>query len=148
MRFSFYIAIRYLFSKKSHNAINIISSVSVVGIAVASMALVCTLSVYNGFNDLIGSLFSTFDPDIKITPVKGKTFILSNEFERGLDGIEGIELISPVIEGNALVKYNDRQVAAIVKGVDDNYEKATKIDSIILDGAFALKDEVVNYANF
>ena len=148
MKFSFYIALRYLFSKKSHNAINVVSLVSVAGIAIASMALVCTLSVYNGFNDLIGSLFSAFDPDIKVALVKGKTFTLSSEFEKELREMEGIELISPVIEGNALVKYNDRQVAAIVKGVSDNYEQATKIDDIIFDGTFALKDEIVDYANF
>ena len=148
MKFSFYIALRYLFSKKSHNAINLISMVSVVGIATASMALVCTLSVYNGFNDLIGTLFSAFDPDLKITPEKGKTLDLTDQFIRNLETIEGIELVSPVIEGNALVRYNDRQVAAIVKGVSANYTEATKIDSIILDGEFALEDEIVRYANF
>ena len=148
MKFSFYIALRYLFSKKSHNAINLISMVSVVGIAIASMALVCTLSVYNGFNDLIGTLFSAFDPDLKITPVKGKTLDLSDEFISALNATEGVELVSPVIEGNALVRYNDRQVAAIVKGVSGSYTKATKIDSIILDGEFILEDEIVSYANF
>ncbi|MDD6209380.1 MAG: ABC transporter permease [Bacteroidales bacterium] len=148
MKFSFYVALRYLFSKKSHNAINLISLVSVIGIAIASMALVCTLSVYNGFNDLISSLFSTFDPDLKITPEKGKTFVLPDEFMRTLTLLEGVETISPVIEGNVLVKYNDRQVPAIIKGVADNFAETTKIDSILLDGTFVLKDEIVNYANF
>ena len=148
MKFSFYIALRYLFSKKSHNAINLISMVSVVGIAIASMALVCTLSVYNGFNDLIGTLFSAFDPDLKITPVKGKTLDLTDEFLQALNATEGVAEVSPVIEGNGLVRYADRQVAAIVKGVSDNFEATTKIDSILLDGEFILEDEVVRYANF
>lgn len=148
MKFTFYIAFRYLFSKKSHNAINLISSVSVIGIAIASMALVCTLSVYNGFNDLISSLFSTFDPDLKIVPEKGKTFILSDELLQELSTLEGVEFVSPVIENNVLVKYNDRQVPATIKGVADNFSQTTKIDSILLDGDFILKDEVVNYANF
>ena len=122
--------------------------ISVGGIAIASMALVCTLSVYNGFNDLIGTLFSAFDPDLKITPVKGKTLDLTDEFLYNLNATEGVELVSPVIEGNALVRYNDRQVAATVKGVSPNYTEATKIDSIIFDGEFALEDEVARYANF
>ena len=74
MNFPFYIARRYLFSKKKHNAINIISGISVCGVALATLALVCTLSVFNGFQDMVASFFTAFDPQLKITVREGKVF--------------------------------------------------------------------------
>ena len=74
MNFPFYIARRYLFSKKSHNAINVISAISVCGVALATLALICTLSVFNGFQDLVASFFTAFDPELKVTAVRGKVF--------------------------------------------------------------------------
>ena len=74
MNLSFYIAKRYLFAKKSHNAINVISGISVCGVALATLALVCTLSVFNGFQDLVSTMFTAFDPEIKITAANGKVF--------------------------------------------------------------------------
>ncbi len=147
MNLPFYIARRYLFSKKSHNAINIISMVSVCGVVVATIALVCALSVYNGFNDLVASLFSNFDPELKITPRKGKVFDPSSEEMREVRELPGIVCFSEVLQDNALVRYGDRQGVATLKGVDERYERLTRIDSILVDGKFLLADEVVNYAN-
>lgn len=147
MNLSFYIARRYLFSKKSHNAINIISLVSVCGVAVATLALVCALSVYNGFNDLVSSLFGHFDAELKITPVKGKVFDPETESMRALEALPMVACYSEVLQDNVLVRYHDRQGVAVLKGVDASYEQLTQIDSILIDGSFKLADEVVNYAN-
>ncbi|MCI6522205.1 MAG: FtsX-like permease family protein [bacterium] len=147
MNLSFYIARRYLFSKKSHNAINIISLVSVCGVAVATLALVCALSVYNGFNDLVSSLFGHFDAELKITPVKGKVFDPETEAMRAVEALPMVACYSEVLQDNVLVRYHDRQGVAVLKGVDASYEQLTQIDSILIDGSFKLADEVVNYAN-
>ena len=140
------IAKRYLVSKKSHSVINIISLVSVCGIAIASMALVCVLSVFNGFQDLIASLFSTIDPQIKVTPIQGKTFDASDPAIQEMAQWPEIAQISPVIEANVLQIYCDRQVPALLKGVTNKYEKQTRIDDIIIDGHFLLHDTVTDYA--
>ncbi|MFR8913498.1 MAG: ABC transporter permease, partial [Parabacteroides distasonis] len=115
MNLPFYIARRYLFSKKSHNAINIISMVSVCGVVVATIALVCALSVYNGFNDLVSSLFSNFDPELKIMPRKGKVFDPTSEEIRKVRELPGIVCFSEVLQDNALVRYRDRQGVATLK---------------------------------
>ena len=146
MNLSFYIARRYLFSKKSHNAINIISMVSVCGVMVATIALVCALSVMNGFNDLVASLFTNFDPDLKIIPKTGKVFDPASEDVLRIKDISEIGLVSKVVQDNALVKYQDRQDIAVVKGVDDNYLYLTDIGNILLEGEFKLQDEVASYA--
>ena len=147
MNLPFYIARRYLFSKKSHNAINLVSMVSVCGIAVATMALVCALSVYNGFSELVASMFSHFDPELKITPREGKAFTPdSARFER-VRNLPGVAYYGETLEENALITYNDRQAVAILKGVDERYKDVTAIDSILIDGSFRLQDEVANYAN-
>lgn len=140
------IAKRYLVSKKSHSVINIISLVSVCGIAIASMALVCVLSVFNGFQDLIASLFSTIDPQIKVTPIQGKTFDASDPAIQEMAQWPEIAQISPVIEENVLLIYGDRQVPALLKGVTNQYEQQTRIDDIIIDGHFLLHDTITDYA--
>ncbi len=147
MNFSFYIARRYLFSKKSHNAINVISMVSVCGVTVATIALICALSVYNGFGDLVSTLFSHFDPELKITPRQGKVFDPSDERIQQIRNLPSVELTSEVLEDNALVKYRERQVVGVrVKGVDENFPELVEIDSVLIDGRFALAEDVVNYA--
>lgn len=146
MSLSLKIAIRYLFSKKSHSAINIISTVSICGVAVTTMALICTLSVYNGFQDLIASLYSSLDPQIKITPATGKTLSLQDPSIKSLAEWQEIDAIAPVIEENALLIYRNRQMPVLLKGVPDNYSQVSNIDSILLDGNFFLKDSVANYA--
>lgn len=146
MGLSSIIAWRYLFSKKSHSAINIISMVSVCGVALTTMALICTLSVYNGFQELIASLYSTLDPDIKIEPIKGKTFDISDTLFTDISKWENIEVWSPVLEENVLLVYRDKQMPALMKGVSDNFGQLTEIDKILLDGNFMLRDSIVGYA--
>ncbi|GHV51445.1 membrane protein [Bacteroidia bacterium] len=143
MNVSFYIAKRYLFSKKSHNAINIISLISVCGVVVVTAALVCALSVMNGFNELVFRMFGSLDPELKVTPATGKVFHPGTRQLRNLPGIAGL---SETLQDNALLRYNGRQIVGIVKGVDNHYSSLTSIDSILVDGSFTLSDEAANYA--
>jgi len=142
----FYIARRYLFSKKSHNAINIISMVCVCGVVIATIAVVCALSVFNGFNDLVAGMFSSFDPELKISPRTGKVFDPTTAEFQKVKQLPDIAYFGEVLQDNALVRYHDRQDIAIIKGVDDNFSHLTQIDSILIDGSFILKDEVADYA--
>lgn len=146
MNLPFYIARRYLFSKKSHNAINIISMICVCGVVVATIALVCALSVYNGFNDLVAGMFSSFDPELKITPRTGKVFDPTTSNMQKIKELPDIAFFSETLQDNALIRYHDRQDVAVVKGVDDAYQHLTMIDSALIDGNFTLQDEVANYA--
>lgn len=146
MNFPFYIAKRYLFSKKSHNAINVISAISVCGVALATMALVCTLSVFNGFQDLVATFFTAFDPQLKITAVSGKVFDGEDARVLKLAEMPEIELITRTLEDNAMVKYQDHQAMVVVKGVEDNFEQQSAIDSILYGrGNPVLHDEVADY---
>ncbi|MGE5382477.1 MAG: FtsX-like permease family protein, partial [Omnitrophica WOR_2 bacterium] len=139
MNLPFHIAWRYLKSKKSHNVINIISGISVAGVTIGTMALVVVLSVFNGFEELVVSLFNSFDPPIKVTPLTGKTF-KSTAFPWGkLNEIKGIRATTGVIEEKALLKYGSNQFLATIKGVDDNYTTWTGLDSMITDGSLMLK---------
>lgn len=147
MNFPFFIAKRYLFSKKSHNAINVISAISVCGVALATLAMVCTLSVFNGFQDMVATFFTAFDPQIKITSVKGKVFDGSAPVFSEIRTMPEIAVYSESVEDNAMVQYKGRQVMAIIKGVEDNFDKLTPIDSILFGrGELILHDEVVDYA--
>ncbi|MDR2811171.1 MAG: ABC transporter permease [Tannerellaceae bacterium] len=146
MSFPFYIARRYLFSEKSHNAINIISLISVCGVMVATAALVCALSVMNGFNTIIFSMFGSLDPELKITPRTGKVFNPASEEIQKLRQHPGIAVLSEVLQDNALIRYKDRQVIGTIKGVDEHYRQSTSIDSVLIDGQFILSDEVTGYA--
>ena len=141
MKLSLYIAKRYLFAKKSRNAINIISTVSVAGVAVGTMALIIILSVFNGLETMVSAIFNTFDPDIKITAAEGKTFIADTSRLKLLTNVEGLSVYSLTIEENALLKYGDRQFIATIKGVDDSYAMVTDIDSSMWEGNFILRSE-------
>jgi lipoprotein-releasing system permease protein len=141
VKLSLYIAKRYLFAKKSRNAINIISAVSVAGVAVGTMALIIVLSVFNGLETMVSAIFNTFDPDIKITAAEGKTFIADTSRLKLLAKVEGLSCYSLTIEENALLKYGDRQFIATIKGVDDNYAMVTNIDSSMWEGDFILKSD-------
>ena len=141
MKLSVYIAKRYLFAKKSRNAINIISAVSVTGVAVGTMALIIILSVFNGLEDMVRSIFNTFDRDLKITPSLGKTFIPDSSKLEMLANVNGVACYSLTIEENALLRYDDRQTVATIKGVDDTYVRVTGIDSSMWDGEFILKSD-------
>lgn len=120
--------------------------VAVCGVAVATLASVCTLSVFNGFEGLVSTMFSSFDPELKITPAKGKVFDPTNEKILLLHSLPEIENISETLQDNVLVKYKQRQVPAIMKGVGDRFEETTQIEEVLFDGEFILKDEINNYA--
>ncbi|WP_332457004.1 FtsX-like permease family protein [Petrimonas sp.] len=145
MNLSLFIARRYLFSKKSHNAINIISLISVCGIAIATMAMVCVLSVFNGFGGIVEGMFNAFDPDLKITAKAGKVFDYHTpDFDKALR-VEGIQMISESLEENALYKFEDRQVPVLVKGVSEEFRLMTDMDKLMVDGSFRLTEDVVSY---
>ncbi len=146
MNLSFYIARRYLLGKKSQNAINIISGISVLGVATGTMALVIVLSVFNGFDQVVKSLFNSFDPDIKITAVQGKTFLPGGGVTDALLGLPGVLAVSEIMEENVLLLYGDKQHIATIKGVDDSFKEVTGLDSMIYDGEMKLKDQNRPYA--
>ena len=146
MNFPFYIARRYLFSKKSTHAINVISGISVVGVAVATMALVVTLSVFNGFHDLVASFFTQMDPQLKITPVKGKTAPADDPILTKIRHLPEVEVATECMEEQALAVYGDRQQMVIVKGVEDNFNQLTHIQEILEgDGDFELHAADLSY---
>ncbi|NBC82481.1 MAG: FtsX-like permease family protein [Bacteroidetes bacterium] len=141
MNFPFRIAKRYLFAKKSHNAINIISYLSMAGVAVGTMALIIVLSVFNGFDSLIKSLFSSFSPDIEITALEGKSFSLDTLDLAKLQQLDEIEAIAEVVEENALFKYDDRYHIGNIKGIDSTYTRITGLDTMVMRGEFDLAVE-------
>ncbi|MBR1548954.1 MAG: ABC transporter permease [Prevotella sp.] len=146
MNFPFYIARRYLFSKKSTNAINVISGISVVGVAVATMALLVTLSVFNGFHDLVASFFTQIDPQLKVTPVKGKTALAADPILTKLRQLPEVDVATECLEDQALAMYGERQMMVKVKGVDDNFDQLTHIRDILEgDGTYELHAADIDY---
>jgi lipoprotein-releasing system permease protein len=141
VKLSIYIAKRYLFAKKSRNAINIISAVSVAGVTVGTMALIIILSVFNGLEKMVMAIFNTVDPDIKITAAEGKTFIADTSRLKLLANVNGVSCYSLSLEENALLKYGERQCIATIKGIDDSYVMVTNIDSSMFDGEFILRSD-------
>ncbi len=140
MSFSLRIAWRYLFAKKRHNAINIISSISTAGVCVVSAALVCVLSVMNGFGSVVEKMFSAFDAELRIEPANGKTFYIDTEAFDEVRALPYIAVFSETIEEMGLIDFSQKQLPAQLKGVDDNFEQLTDIDSIIYDGYFSVCD--------
>lgn len=146
MSFPFYIAKRYLFSKKSTNVINIISGISMLGVAMASMAMVVTLSVFNGFSDLVASLFTNFDPQIEVTPTEGKTAPADDSVLTSIRQLPEIEVATECVEDQALAVYKGRQAMVTIKGVEDNFEQLTHINDILQgDGRFELHAAELQY---
>ncbi len=146
MAFSFYIAKRYILSKKSHHAINIISGVSVCGVAVATAALVCILSVFNGFQDMVAGLFTAFDPELKVVPAQGKFIPADADGLEKLKSCPDVDIYSETLEDNALLMVGNRQTMATIKGVEDNFEQLTDIDNLLFgDGVFELGVDVLDY---
>jgi lipoprotein-releasing system permease protein len=146
MSFPFYIAKRYLFSKKSTHAINLISAISVIGVAVATMALVVTLSVFNGFHDMVATFFTAFDPQLKITPAKGKTAPADDPILTEIRQLPAVDVATESVEDNALAVYQGRQAMVVVKGVDDNFAELTHITEILYgDGEFELHAANLQY---
>lgn len=146
MNLSLYIARRYIFAKKSHNAINVISGVSVCGVALATLALICTLSVFNGFQDLVATLFTAFDPQLKIVATTGKVFDAQDPRIQNIRQMPEVAVFSESLEDNAMVQYKGRQIMVTLKGIQDNFNELTAIDSILFGrGNMVLADEVVDY---
>ena len=140
MKLPFFIARRYLFSKKSHNVINLISIISMVAVGVGSFALIVVMSAFNGLEDLVASLYSTFDPDIKISIKEGKTFDHAAFPEAELRAIPGVVHYTRVIEETALLKYKDNQSIAVVKGVEPDFLEMSDLELMKTDGNIALQE--------
>lgn len=146
MNLPLYIAKRYLFAKKKHNAINIISAISVCGVALATLAMVCTLSVFNGFHEMVEGLFTAFDAPLKITATQGKVFSRQDSRILRILQMPEVETAMPTIEENAMVRYKDKQLMVTIKGVDDSFTQITEIDSILYGRQqFLLQEEGVDY---
>ena len=139
MNFPLLIARRYLFAKKSHNAVNIISAISVVGVGVGTIALVIVMSVFNGFEELTKKLYGAFDPDLKVTAAVGKSFVADPEKLQLLEAEPDVLHFSQTVEENIMVQYGDREEIAIMKGVDDRYVFVTGIDTMMYEGEFILR---------
>ena len=146
MNFPFFIARRYLFSKKSTHVINVISSISVIGVAVATMALVIVLSVFNGFHDLVASLFTSFDPQLKVVPVEGKTAPSDDPILTQIRLLPEVDVATEPVEDQALAIYDGKQAMVKIKGVDDNFAELSHITDILYgDGSFSLHAANLEY---
>ncbi|MCK5105734.1 MAG: ABC transporter permease [Cyclobacteriaceae bacterium] len=146
MNLPLFIARKYFLSKKKKNFINLISIISMSGVAVGTMALVIVLSVFNGLEDLIKELNKNFDPELKVEAVKGKSFELSSEFLNGIKSIEGVEIVTQIVEDNAYAKYKNDEMVVKMKGVEKNFIDHHRIDRNIVQGRLVLEEDGVNYA--
>ncbi|MES2619400.1 MAG: FtsX-like permease family protein [Bacteroidota bacterium] len=142
----FRIALRYIFSKKSTNAINVISRVSMLGMGVGAFALIVVLSVFNGFEGLVLSLYSSFYPDIEVRAVSGKTFEDEALLSQKILKLDGIASLSRILEENAYLEYGDESQLGTIKGVDEKYNEVTTVKQYVRDGEFLLADSFRNYA--
>lgn len=146
MKLAFYIARRYLVSRKSANIVNLISAISVVGVAIGTMALIVVLSAFNGIDSFIEGMLSNFDPDLKITASQGKSFSLDDADFESVKQLTGVVSYAEVVEENALLSYEGRLKYAVVKGVATDYAAFSGLDSVMIDGEFFLKKGSQNYA--
>lgn len=146
MNTAFYIARRYLFAKKSTNAINIISAISVLGVFVGSAALIIILTVFNGFEEVVLKMFNTITPQILIEPARGKTFDPNASYFNKLKADEQLFSYTEVLSEKALIRYNNKQVPALVKGVSDDFNKNSSLDTIMVEGKFVLHGGGYPYA--
>lgn len=146
MNFPFFIARRYFLSKRKKNFINIISILSMVGIAFSTAALIIVLSVFNGLGVLIRSVYTSFDPELKVELVKGKTFESSPDFIKKIEAVKGVEIVTEVIEDYAVVRYRDADMVAIIRGVSDNFIDQHRLDDHIIKGKPVLKKDSIPFA--
>ena len=144
MNFPLYIAKRYLFAKKSNNVINIITRIAIVGVAVGSMALITVLSVFNGIEGLVISMYNAFDPQIKITAAEGKVFHPQDIYR--IKQHPGILYFTEVLEENALIKYRDKQYIGTIKGVDEKFLPMSRLDTMLTEGTFGFPNSKEDYA--
>ena len=147
MNLSLYIAKRYLFSKQRHQVINIISGVAVAGVALATAAMICTLSVFNGFQNVVEKQFTALDPDIKVVPAIGKSFSTATLAVDSVRSMPQLAVVSFSVEDKAMAQYNGRQVMITLKGVGDNYMELTDLsNSLYGRGKTVLQDSLNSYA--
>jgi len=139
LNFPFYIARRYLFAKKSQTAVNVLTLVAVLGVSFGTMALVVVLSVFNGFENIILSLFNAFNPDMEIRLVEGKSFHMDDFPAEEVQNIPGVLYLGEVYEETALLMYRDRQHIVKLRGVDENYRNITGLDTMLLEGEYKLQ---------
>ncbi len=140
MHLPLFIARRYLLSRKKHHAINLVSAISAIGVMGGSIAFILVLSVFNGFEQVVMSLFSSFEPDLKITAIKGKTFVLSEEEKSSILEIEEVAQYQEVVEEMALLRYRQRQHIALLKGVREDFTRTTGLDTMLFAGKFELQE--------
>jgi len=143
---AFRIALRYIFSKKSTNVINVISRVSMLGMGVGAFALIVVLSVFNGFEGLVLSLYNSFYPDLEVRAVQGKTFEDNAVLSGKILQLDGVVSLSRTLEENAYLEYGDEAQLGTIKGVDENYNNVTTVKQYVRDGKFLLSDTGMNYA--
>ena len=147
MNLSLYIAKRYLFSKQRHQVINIISAVAVAGVALATAAMICTLSVFNGFRNVVADQFTAMDPDIKVVPAVGKSFSSATAEFDSVRSLPQLAVVSFSVEDKVMAQYNGRQVMATLKGVEDNFVELTDIENALYGrGNPVLQDNLNSYA--
>ncbi len=146
MNFPFFIAKKYLVSKKNTNIINIISFIAILGVAFGTTAFIVVLSVFNGIENLVSSQFNSFDPDLKINVIEGKSFNTDSVVFQKLKDYENIAYMSYIIEENALLEYDKKQVVATIKAVDENYINVTGVDTMLWQGQFILNENPKQYA--
>lgn len=139
MNLPFYIAKRYILGKKSHSAINIVSAISMTGVIFGSIAFILILSVFNGFNHLAQSMYNSFYSDLQVLPAKGKVFKVSSDTIDLIKNLDGVLDVSEILEDNALLVYNEKQMVSRIKGVSANYNQMNDIDSLIWQGEYQLK---------
>lgn len=142
MSFEWFVALKFLFSRKKHQAIHIISLISIAGIALGTMALITVLSVFNGFDSVIKSMFNRFDPDLKIIPHTGKFFSLDSTMLKMIQQTEGVEAVAYVVEEPVLLQYDDRQYIGAIKGVSDNFLTLHPLEENLQGNAILKKNNI------
>ncbi|NIJ51843.1 ABC transporter permease [Dyadobacter arcticus] len=138
MDLSYRIAIRYFFSKNKRSFISLIARIAMAGVAVGTMAMVVVLSVFNGMEDLNRKIFKTFDADVKITPVTGKRFKVTDQLIADIRSVEGVKQVTQVVEDNALARYGNQQIYIRLKGVDNTFEVQKQLDTALIEGSLKL----------
>ena len=146
MKLEFFIARKYLLSRRKKNFINIISMLSLVGVAFSAAALIIVLSIFNGLDDLLRSLNNSFDPEIKIEAAAGKSFAADRDLLQRIESVEGVEIVTEVIEDYAYLRYRDANQVITLKGVSDNFIDQHRIDDKIVAGELKLRKGDANYA--
>ncbi|MFT7197357.1 MAG: lipoprotein-releasing system permease protein, partial [Marinoscillum sp.] len=146
MNLSFFIAKRYFLSKKKKSFINVISIISMLVVAIGTMALIIVLSVFNGLEGILRNLYGTVDANLVVLPASGKSFLYTEYISSSIKNTEGVVSITEVLEDNALIKYNGSQRVARIKGVSENFVKEGRLDNYLVFGDLKLKENDISYA--